>query len=73
MTEDQDFMTMPKDEFARRFTAELNSLAGMPPPEEQEAANNYAQQAGEAAWDEAGQRADGPEECARTDYSYWEE
>lgn len=68
MTEDE-----AKEQFIQRFEAELTRLAGMPPPEDQEAASRYARQAAEAAWDDPRQRDEGPEECAAADYSYWEE
>jgi len=58
---------MTKEEFCARFKAEMLRLAGDDPD-----TAKYADEAAEATWNEPDQRIDGPEECARTDISYWE-
>lgn len=62
----EDFDGMPLAEFCARFIAEMVRLGG----------SDSADHAAETAptyWEEDWRRAEGPEECARTDISYWEE
>lgn len=76
MSETNDFMNMPKDEFVQRFTAELLRIVGPTYGDEDGApysTDEYGGEVGPTYWDDPDQRADGPEECARTDYSYWED
>lgn len=65
------------DEFVRRFTDELVRIVGptyrVEDDPEPERTADYAAQVAPTYYDEPDQRCDGPEECARTDYSYWED
>jgi hypothetical protein len=74
--------TVTKEEFCARFKAEmLRIAAAMPPgpPDEDghiatmDDVAEYADQTAPTYWDEPYQRAEGPEECARSDISYWGE
>lgn len=63
---------MDKDEFCRRFKAEMIRLGG----EKFDDGSSIAEYADETAptyWAEPDQRAEGPEECAAADVSYWED
>lgn len=60
-----------KEEFRRRFVAELSKWRGNF-DEREGSFDDYAADAAEGYWGEPDQRADGPEECARSDVSYWE-
>ena len=59
---------MTKEEFCRRFKAQM--LAAVPGATFDVAA--YADETAPTYWEDEGQRADGPEECAAADISYWE-
>lgn len=60
-----------KEEFIERFVAAMLRVAdkfddGSP-------IEPYARATAETYWDEPDQRAEGPEECAWPDISYWED
>lgn len=60
-----------REEFVERFVAHMLKRGdkfddGTP-------VEDYALQAAVSYWDEPHQRADGPEECAEADMSYWGE
>lgn len=59
---------MEREEFLVRFKAELIRCVGEKTCEDVGA---YADDIGPTYWDDPGQRADGPEECARADASEW--
>ena len=61
-----------REEFCARFKAEMLRIAG-PTFDDGESIAAYADDIGPTYWDQSDQRAEGPEECAQTDISYWEE
>ena len=65
-----------KDEFVTRFADELVRIVGPTYRDEDNTelfdTREYALEVGPTYFDEADQREDGPEECARVDFSYWE-
>lgn len=75
MSEDTELMT--KDEFCDRFVAELLRIVGPTYLDadtgEAVSTATYAEQTAPTYWDEPWQREEGPEVCAATDYSYWED
>ena len=72
-----------KEEFCARFIAELVRIVGpifnnldedgRPIEGGERLTADYAAEVAPTYWDGADQRDEGPEECARTDFSYWEE
>lgn len=63
------------EEFARRFADELVRLVGPDHRDEDgdlHSTRGYALEVAPTYFEDADQRAEGPEECARTDFSYWE-
>ena len=64
--------SIEKDEFCRRFVAEMMTYLPRYAGAEAEL-RSYAEGVAGTYWDDEEQREEGPEECARTDYSYWEE
>jgi hypothetical protein len=75
--QERENMEMQPGEFVARFTAELVSLVGPTyfeegDPEPRPTAD-YAAMVAPTYYDDADQRVDGPEECARSDHSYWGE
>ena len=69
---------MEREEFLKRFKAEMIRLAPFKHFIEEdgttgESVADYAEATAPTYWDEPGQRADGPEECAKADFSYWGE
>lgn len=70
-----------KEEFIARFKAEMIRIVGPTyvqsecddsfSDETVESTSDYADETAPTYWDEPDHRADGPEECARSDYSYW--
>lgn len=72
---------LTKEEFVRRFADELVRIVGPGyrildddgrDTEEEGDTREYALETAPSYFDEPDQRVDGPEECARADYSYWE-
>jgi hypothetical protein len=71
---------LTKDEFCARFKAELIRLVGpsynilddVGDIEDVGLTAEYADETSKTYFDDPDQRAEGPEECARADYSYWE-
>ena len=63
---------MERDEFVARFKAEMLRCAGETFDDGSSIAE-YADETGPTYWDDPAQRAEGPEECARADMSYWGE
>lgn len=63
---------MDKEEFCRRFKAHMLKVAGETFDDGTSIAE-YADDLAQTYWDEPSQRADGPEECAAADISYWGE
>jgi hypothetical protein len=59
---------LTRDEFCGRFVSQMLSVAG-----NEDGLAEYAAQAAAAAWEDPLMREDGPEECALTDMSYWED
>lgn len=71
----EGIVNLGEPEFVRRFTAEMIALVGPTyfdegDPEPQSTAD-YGSEVGPAYYAEPWQREEGPEECARADYSYW--
>ena len=61
-----------KDEFCARFVARM--MASMDRYDGSEAElREYAEHIAPTYWDDPNVRVYGPEECASTDISYWEE
>jgi hypothetical protein len=61
-----------KEEFCARFKAHMLAMAGEKFDDGASIAE-YADETATAYWDEPDQRAEGPEECASADISYWGE
>lgn len=59
-----------KEEFCARFKAYMLSVAGEKFDDGTSIAE-YADATAPTYWDEPDQRAEGPEECASADMSYW--
>ena len=64
--------TMTRDEFCARFIAEMMTELAIFDGTEAEL-RDYAEEVAPTYWEEADQREDGPEACARSDIGYWEE
>jgi len=68
---------LTKDEFCARFRAEMVRVAGPTFRGEGERTGesvaDYADEVSGTYWDDPDMRDYGPEECATTDISYWEE
>jgi hypothetical protein len=72
---------MTKEEFCARFKAVILLVAATLPPVPDEEGHittlndvaDYADLTAPTYWDDPAQRAEGPEECARADISYWGE
>lgn len=70
-----------EEEFNRRFADELVRIVGPTYQEEADTLGEYedadtrayAIETAPSYFAEPWQRAEGPEECARTDFSYWED
>lgn len=74
--------TLTKDDFVKRFIAEMVRLApfenfdeedGPPGNGQGGSVREYAEMTAPTYWDDKEQRAEGPQECARSDMSYWGE
>ncbi len=63
---------LTRAEFCRRFIAEMLRLAGNKFRDGASIAK-YAAEIGSTYWDDPDQRDDGPEACAESDISYWED
>lgn len=61
-----------KEEFIRRFVDCMVRRAG-DTFDDGSSIREYAEQAAPAYWDDPDQRAEGPEDCAESDISYWGE
>ena len=60
-----------KDEFCQRFVEHMMKVLPRFDGTEAEL-REYAEETAPTSYDEPWQRADGPEECAMSDISYWE-
>lgn len=60
---------MDKDEFVRRFKARVLKVATT--FDDGSSVAEYADEVAPTYWENADQRAEGPEECAMADVSYW--
>lgn len=60
-----------KDEFIERFVKHMTDRVER--FDDGASVEEYARETAPTYWDEPDQRADGPEECARSDMSYWGE
>ena len=63
---------MTKEEFCERFKARMLAVAGEK-FDDGESVADYADETAPTYWDDPDQRAEGPEECAVADISYWGE
>lgn len=63
---------MTREEFCARFVAEMMTEAGSYDGSDADL-RAYAEEAAPTYWAEEWQREEGPEACAQTDVSYWEE
>jgi hypothetical protein len=61
-----------KEEFCQRFKARMMAIAG-PVFDDGDSIAEYADETAPTYWEDPGQRAEGPEECADADMSYWGE
>jgi hypothetical protein len=61
---------IPEHEFRDRFVKQMLSICPQPPSQE---TKDYADMVWRTYWENEDQRDDGPEECAYSDVSYWEE
>lgn len=64
---------MSRDEFLRRFKARMLDRAPFAKFDDGTSVAEYADGIGPTYFDEVEQRAEGPEECADADMSYWGE
>lgn len=71
---------LAKEEFCARFVTEMVRIVGPSysqldedgrPAEEGLLTAEYAAEVAPTYWEDPDQRAEGPEECARSDYSCW--
>ena len=60
------------EEFCARFKAKMLAVVG-PTFDDGDSVADYADETAPTYFEEADQRIEGPEECALTDISYWEE
>jgi len=67
-----NFATMTQDDFCARFVAEMMTAKAIFDGTEAEL-RSYAEEIAPTYWSDEDQRSDGPEECAQSDISYWEE
>lgn len=58
-------------DFCARFTAHMIKMVGSDKFQDGESISNYAEQTAPTYYDDAQQRAEGPEACAEADMSYW--
>jgi predicted HD phosphohydrolase len=70
MTEREE--PMNKDEFCQRFVTYMVQHAGET-FNDGTSIREYAEDTAPTYWDNPDQRAEGPDECASADMSYWEE
>lgn len=80
-TQTQGADELTKEEFIARFKAELIRIVGPTYVQSEcndsfstetfESTADYADETAPTYWDEPDHRADGPEECACIDFSYW--
>lgn len=61
---------MTKEEFCARFKTRMLAVAGET-FQDGESIAEYADEVAPTYWEDEQQRADGPEECADSDISYW--
>lgn len=68
---------MSREEFCARFKVRMLAVAGpffaQEGPDAPDSVEEYADQIAPTYWDDPSQRANGPEACAETDISYWED
>lgn len=64
---------MNKEEFCRRFVDCMCRNAGVETFQDGVTVREYAEMTAPTYWDDPRQRAEGPEECAGADMSYWGE
>lgn len=64
--------TISKEEFCQRFKARMLAVAGEK-FDDGDSIAEYADGTAPSYWGEPDQRAEGPEECADADMSYWGE
>jgi len=63
---------LSKEEFCSRFKVRMMQVAGEK-FDDGESVADYADETAPTYWDNPHQRAEGPEECADADMSYWGE
>lgn len=64
---------MTKEEFCARFIDYMVRNAGFAEFDGGQSVREYAEEIAVTYWYDPGQRAEGPEECASADISYWGE
>ena len=64
---------MGKQEFIDRFVARMCKQAPFTTFDDGGTVIDYARETAPTYWDDPDQRAEGPEECADADISYWGE
>jgi len=62
---------LTREEFIERFVAEMVSYGAT--FDDGTSVEEYAREIAPTYWDNEDQRAEGPEECAQADMSYWGE
>ncbi len=62
---------MTKEEFVQRFTAQCLSTCGFTHFNDGTLVTDYCQEVALSYWDDEDRRADGPEDCADEDMTYW--
>ena len=67
-----DTTPLTEAEFCARFVTEMMTAASQYDGTDAEL-RAYAEETAPTYFEDKDQRADGPEECARSDISYWEE
>lgn len=63
---------MEQEEFCNRFVSHMTKVAGMTFGDGT-SIEDYAKSTAQTYWENEDQRAEGPEECADADMSYWGE
>lgn len=64
---------LTKEEFCARFVARMTKTAPFSAFDDGTSVEDYAKETAPSYWEDEWQRAEGPEECADADMSYWGE
>lgn len=71
MSETKEIIT--QEQFIERFVKRIVERSPRPAFDDGESVEEYARATAPSYWEQEHQRAEGPEECADSDMSYWGE